>query len=107
MKCWSKRLNGKYIKEGHFSVAECYPFKEAIQKCEAAPDCHGIATQKNFCGGLYRVSHGATVTLLTWPDWQKWKKWAYFLSRTCLNRKHVGKLILSEERKNSKSNGFW
>ncbi len=61
---WSGRLNGMYIKEGHGNGNECYDFQTAINKCEAAIDCHGIATQSNVCGGKYRVSHGAGAALL-------------------------------------------
>jgi len=38
---------------------ECYPtLSEAIAKCEEAGDCGAIATQGNFCGGQYRITHG-------------------------------------------------
>ena len=81
--CWSSRLNGKYIKEQHGATNECYSFEEAKEKCEAASDCHGIATQSNVCGGQYRVSHGSTATLLHYNDWASYNLWAYTLDRSC------------------------
>ena len=66
---WSGRKNGYYIKEQHLATNECYDFATAKAKCEAAPDCHGIATQNNVCGGKYRgtplLCNAYTVTLQT------------------------------------------
>ena len=84
--CWSSRLNGKYIQEQHGkNTNECYDFNTAKAKCEAANDCHGIATQSNVCSGKYRVTHGSTATLKTYSDWASYNLWAYTLDRSCLS----------------------
>jgi len=86
LSCWSERLNGKYIQEQHGMENECYGFDEAKQRCEAASDCHGIATQKYVCYGKYRVTHGSTATLIDYPKWIPHNMWAYTLDRACLSR---------------------
>ena len=79
--CWQVH-QGYYIKEGHFS-GNCYPLEEAKAACEAASDCHGIATQSNYCRGQWRVSHGATATLIFYSI-HHFQKSAYTLDRSCL-----------------------
>ena len=92
--CWSSKLEGKYIQEQHGSTDECYSFEEAKAQCEAADDCHGIATQSNVCSGQYRVTHGATATLVPWANWAKWSMYAYTLDRTCLGSgSDIGKAL--------------
>ena len=57
------------MEEGHFSNDnECYStLEEAKAKCLEAKDCKAIATQKNFCGGKFRVTHGGP-TFKFYPD---------------------------------------
>jgi len=86
---WSSRKNGYYIKEQHGKTNECYDFNTAKSKCEATPDCHGIATQKNVCGGKYRVTHGATATLVYYANWKAYNLWAYTLKRAGPKQKTV------------------
>ena len=82
--CWSSRLEGKYIQEQHFTNSgECYGFEQAKAMCEKASDCYGIATQSNFCGGLYRVTHGTQATLIDYANWRSYNIWAYTLDRSC------------------------
>jgi hypothetical protein len=50
---WSSRKDGYYIKEQHGSTNKCYDLETAKSQCEAAPDCHEIATQNNVCGGKW------------------------------------------------------
>jgi len=87
--CWSKRLNGKYIREQHGKTNECYSFATAKKKCVAAKNCHGIATQSNVCGGKYRVSHGAKATLKHYHAWKKYHLWAYTLNSSCQKKHRV------------------
>jgi len=86
--CWSARRNGYWILEQHGKQNECYSFAVAKQKCLAAGDCHGIATQKNFCGGKYRVTHGRKATLKYYKDWKRFNLWAYTLDRKCVASNH-------------------
>jgi len=80
-KGWSSRRDGYYIKEQHGKTNECYDLETAKFKCERAPDCHGIATQSNVCGGKYRVTHGAKATLVHYANWKPYNLWAYTLKR--------------------------
>jgi hypothetical protein len=83
--CWSSKLEGKYIEEQHGAEDECYnSLQEAKAKCEAAADCHGVATQSNVCSGQYRVTHGSTATLLDFAAWASFNLWAYTLDRLCM-----------------------
>ena len=51
--------DGYFVREGHLATDECYDtLQEAKENCIASKDCHAIATQRNVCGGKYRVSHG-------------------------------------------------
>lgn len=84
--CWSSKLEGKYIQEQHGKTNECYAsIDTAKAKCQAASDCHGIATQSNVCNGKYRVSHGTTATLLTYANWKPYNLWAWTLDRSCVD----------------------
>ena len=57
------------MREGHLATDECYDtLQEAKENCIASKDCHAIATQRNVCGGKYRVSHGGP-TFIRWPNW--------------------------------------
>ena len=83
--CWSNKLNGKYIKEGHGSSnAECLPYEDAKKKCVESSDCHGITFQSNACGGLHRVVHAPQATLLPYSNWIPFNLHAYTLDRKCL-----------------------
>merc|ERR1712173_439568 len=66
---------GYFILQGHNlpeKKKECYPLEEAKEKCIAAKDCGGIATQSNVCEGKYRVTHG-TPTFKAFADWKSYK----------------------------------
>jgi len=84
--CWSSKMNARYIQQQHGASNECYDFETAKAKCEAASDCHGIATQNNVCGGKYRVTHGSTATILTWGEsgaYHNYNLHAFTLNRKC------------------------
>jgi len=83
--CWSKRLDGKYVREGHTETDECYELEVAVKKCEEATDCFAIATQSNVCGGRYRVTHGGP-TFKSYANWEPYKLWSYKLDRECLKK---------------------
>jgi len=90
-KCtWSSRKNGIYIQEQHGKTNECYNFATAKLKCQAAGDCHAIATQSNVCGGKYRVTHGGP-TEKKYGNWKAYNLWSYTLTcndaRSCKDGK--------------------
>ena len=67
------------MREGHLTTDECYDtLQEAKENCIASKDCHAIATQRNVCGGKYRVSHGGP-TFVFWPTWESLnlRSWEY------------------------------
>ena len=77
--CWKQR-DGDYILEGYGPTIECYAtLEEAKNKCLAAGDCKGIATQNNVCGGQFRVTHGGPTFL----SYKKWKQ--YSLTKPIFN----------------------
>ena len=84
--CWSGRLDGRYVQEGHFAAfktdPDCYDLQTAKRKCEEAADCGAIATQSTICGGKYRVTHGGP-TLKTYSNWQRANMWAYTVDKNC------------------------
>ena len=56
--------------EGHGKENECYEtIEEAKAKCLEAGDCRAIATQKNVCGGKFRVAHGGP-TFIPYINWE-------------------------------------
>ena len=70
-------MNGRYVKEGHGQVNECYPtLEEAQTKCIEAGDCKAVATQSNVCAGMFRVTHGGP-TLVNYDNWQQFNLKAY------------------------------
>jgi len=80
------RRDGYYIAEGHGKTNECYrTLGEAKTKCVAAGDCKGIATQKNVCGGQYRVSHGGP-TLKYYAHWKQYNLRAWTLKAHCMKK---------------------
>ena len=69
--CYWRQKDGFYVEEGHGQTNECYPtLDKAKAKCVAAGDCKAIATQKNFCNGNFRVTHGGPTfinfTMFNW-----------------------------------------
>merc|ERR1712072_1069833 len=85
---WGKRLNGIYIAQQHGKTNECYSFRVAKRKCEAAKDCHAIATQSNVCRGKYRVTHGGP-TKKFYRNWRPYRLHAYMLNRKALKPRKV------------------
>merc|ERR1719491_2181998 len=81
--CWSARMDGKYVKEGH-GTGPCYDLETAKQQCEDATDCFAIATQSNVCSGQFRVTHGGP-TFMTYSNWQPYDLHAYQLDRSCVS----------------------
>ena len=73
--CTWIQKDGYYVEEGHTTVDECYDtLQEAKEKCLDSQDCHVIATQKQTCGGRYRVSHGGPTFKPHWMyDVRAWE----------------------------------
>jgi len=67
---WTRK-NSYYATVGHGKCPEGDVFadvEDAKQACIDAGDCKAIATQKNLCGGKYKIIHSAKPGLIAYPN---------------------------------------